>query len=536
MVFVCACDLPPIGFGRLDASVPDDTTTRPVVCEPNTRRCVANSVHLCDPTGTDFSVEPCHTGDTCNFGRCEPIANTCDGDQPFALSATDLAFEATRDFKSQSSDLTLRNCADYPLAVRGFEVRGPVRPDGTPVFTADSNPAGLRIEPGGSTTMRLTYWPSPGLSHVTGRVVLGLIASEFVSVEVALRSKAVCVSSTPFIDFGMREVGRTARTSATLQNCGTEEITIDGWSAPDNLEVTLAAPVTLAAGASAVFDVAMATDAPQQVESTIAFQTTPSIEAITRVRGVTVSDECVPMELAPHRVVVDNRNIDPAPGRLVGLRFNDGIERWLDPLRQPQGSYASLHRGGTGWSFRPRVIGRYRSTAYGYDAETGRRSCEWSPITVDVLPSPGLTVELVWRSTPDSIPEDIGFGRSANLDLHVLQSSPGRRQWNDPSADCWPNIGAPCANGTIHISQGGLAEVVHVPNVTGTLQVGVYLSNPFNFRHTLARVRVYRDHELVANLPSTSLTNANDFWLVGQWDEATSTWTDINSVFAGFPH
>lgn len=539
-VATASCDLPPIGFFTSpDASVPDDVGDETRVCEPRSRRCVASSVHACNASGTDFSVEPCEVGDTCNNGQCEAIANTCDDEQPFALNATEFAFEATRSFKEQSQNLTLRNCTTRPLHVRNFEVRGPIRPDGAPVFVASSNLAGELVAAGASTSVRLTYRPSPGLAHVTGAVVLGVVADQFATVEIALRSKAVCVTATPFIDLGMRNVGTTTRSTGFVQNCGTEAIAIDGFSAPAGVAVEFDdLPKSLAAGAAAPFEVTVAPSQPQLFDGTIALHTTPPLVATTRVRAWYVPDTCAPVELVDPLVVVDHRPSTPTPGSLVGLRFpqDPEVAYWLDPLRQPQGSYARLQRSPAAWSFRPRIVGQYRTSMRAVDLTTGEPSCDRRDVTVRVAPADGLTVELSWQSTTDVIPQDTGFGRSANLDLHVARATPGRTLWNDPAVDCWPEIAAGCVDGTIYSSQGGIAEVVQLPHVDGPYQVGVYLSNPFNFRSTLARVRVFRDQALVADLESTSLRTANDFWLVGHWDEETATWSDINSVFSGFPY
>lgn len=544
-----ACNLPPIplfgGGPEPDVDVPEDSDNTFVVCDPSSRRCIGNSVRVCSPDGRDFSIEACDTGETCSDAACEPIANTCSTEQPFALTATELAFEVSRDFKSQTKQVRLTNCGTGPIIVRDSVVRGPSRPDGTPVFQLDGSFAQARIPAGESLNIKVTYRPVPGLSQVTGRLELSLVVGELTNVEVALRSKAICATATPYIDLGMRNIGVMAIGDGIVQNCGSEPLTVTGWHGPQTFEVEFGEelPFTLAPGQELDFEVATMAEAPALLDGNIDITfTDPLLRPTVKVRGIAVLPECVPATFSEPQILANNQARPPHPGSLVRIRFPDGdplIYHWLENLGQPQGSNERLNRSSDGWTTRPRMVGRYRATLRGYDLPSGSRSCELDTIDFEVYPpDDSLHVELSWVSEGDGIVEDLGFGHSMNLDLHVLSTSSGDGTWNTVESDCFPGVIGPCGEGrgVVSISQGGLPEFVQFSDPTGLkFEVGVYVSNTFNFDAVLTQVRVYRGRQLVAELHSDSLQNANDFWLVGRWDEETGEWTEINSVFSGFP-
>lgn len=550
MLVGAACDLAPLPFfGEVDEPDSGETLNAGpglIACQPASRRCVGNSVRVCSADGTDFTIEPCGVGDTCNVDACAPIANTCETDQPFALSATELAFDVSRDFKSQTKQVQLHNCSAGPIIVRDIKVRGPQRPDATPVFELVGNTVLQSIPASESAKITVTYRPTAGHSHATGRLEINLVLGEFTNVEVALRSKALCASVTPYIDYGMRQVTTPLTSDARVQNCGTEPMVVTGWDSPDHVELSFdqELPHELQPGAELGFDVTTRAESPSVLDANVSVTLDDSLlrPGMLRLRGIGVHADCVPLALSEAQILANNQERPPRPGNLVRIRFPDaapGVFHWLEPLRQPQGSFERVDRAADAWTTHPRMVGRYRATLRGYDIMTGSPSCEFDEVVFEVQPSDGLHVELSWISEGDGIPEDLGFGHSTNLDLHVLSTTDGEGRWNHPETDCFPGVIGPCGagGGTISVSQGGLPEFVRFSRVDGLqFEVGVYLSNTFNFPAVRARVRVFRDQTLVADLVSTSLQNANDFWLVGRYDQSLEQWTEINSVFSGFPH
>lgn len=548
MLAMAACELPPLPrFTTIDApdmAPAEDTSELVVVCPPLSRLCVGDAVRVCSADGTDFEIEACQEGQTCDGGACRAIANTCEGEQRFALSATELTFDASRDLKTQTKQITLRNCGTSALIVRAANVRGPERPDGTPVFELVGLFAQTSIPPAGALDIKVSYRPTAGLAHVTGRLELSLIANELTNVEVALRSKALCAAATPFVDLGIQPVETDVVATGRVQNCGTEPFEVVGWEGPVTYAVTFdeELPHDLGPGAELSYTLKTSAAVPALFDGELTVATNdPLLEPVTQVRGLAVHPGCAEVVLAEPQILANNQIRPVEAGALVRVRFPDATNQalhWLDLVEQPAFAFERLARGADGWTIRPRVVGTYRAALRGYHFATGTPSCATDEVRFEVLPSAGLHVELVWQSASDGIPEDLGFGHAANLDLHVLSTPDGRGVWNDPGSDCFPGVVGPCGagGGSISVSQGGLPEFVRFREPGELMyEVGVYVSNPFNFQGLEARVRVYHEQVLVAELGSSSLQNANDFWLVGRWDAATETWASIDRVFAGFP-
>lgn len=550
LTLLIGCDLPGIPFfGPVDDSdvrTSPDSSNGPIACAASTRRCVGNTVRICSADGLDFSVEACGAGETCDSGRCAPVQDTCSGSQPFALSATELAFDVSDDLKTQTKQLRLENCGTTALTLRSAVVRTPERPDGRPVFELTSDVAQTSVPAGGSLDLKVVYRPTVGLSHVLGKLELSLILNELTNVEISLRSKAVCAAATTSIDFEIRRVGEFLQADGVLQNCGTDPIVLQGWDIPPTYEVEFPEklPLTMESGDEVSFVVEGTPTTAGFLDARVRFSfNDPFLDPTTSIHGLAGNPDCEHMLLAEHQLLVNNTlGLDPRPGSLLRLRFPAApahLLHWVQISEQPRGSYTGFQRVTDGWVLRPRAPGRYVGEVTGFDVGTGRVSCGSLEVAIDVDPGDGLFVELSWSSEDDGIPEDRGFGHGANLDLHVLSSRDGDAVWNDSETDCFPGAVAPCgeAGGRVSISEsGGIPEFVQFEELDDhQFEIGIYLSNPFNFEGTDARVRVYRHGELIAELESDSLRSANDFWLVGRWDEEEQTWTEINRVFTGFP-
>ena len=544
------CDLPPIpSFDPpdvdVDAGVQTDVRLPGPVCEPNRTSCVGNAVAACAPDGHDFTVEPCATGQACADGQCIAIRNSCDEGQRFALSRRSLSFDVTSDFKSQTKEVRLTNCDLSPLLIRDAIVRGPERPDGTPVFALSTEFAQVFVAPGQWIDLKVAYRPAAGLSHVEGKLELSLLLDELTNVELALRSKALCGSATPVLDLGVRDEGSPARASGLLQNCGTEPLTLTDVTTGPHISVHLerSLPLVLAAKEEIEFEVAVAPDAPRgPIVDAAEFRLTEHAPLHTSVRAFVRHPECVELTPATPQILVNNVPATPRPGGLVRIRFpteQPGVTHRVSLREQPEGSFEVPTRVSDGWAMRPRIVGAYDLAIVAFDAATARISCKTATTTLQVTPVAPLFFELSWSATDDGIPDDLGFGHGPNLDLHVLSSHDQSGQWNDPAWDCYPGVTGRCgaADGSISVSQAsGLPEYVAFPSPADfEFEVGVYLSNPFNFRFVEARLRVYANGVLVAELRSDKLQGANDFWLAGIFDGKTGQWASIDSTFSGFP-
>jgi hypothetical protein len=519
----------------------NNADTRNRVCVPTTRQCLGNTVKACNGDGSDFSIETCGLGETCSVAACVPIADTCATEQPFELSANEIAFEASRHLKTQTRQVRLTNCSAEVLLLRDAVVRGPARPDGEPVFRLLTEVSQARIEAGSSIDIALRYSPAPGVSSVTGRLELSLVSRDLVNVQIGLRSRSECTAITPFLDFGVVENDDLPRDTIVVQNCGTEPLELSGWQGPTFVAFDPPPDTQLLPGDELTVGVRTVGDLPPLLDAQAKLSTAVGAPAELHTSGLRVTEPaCAPHPIGEPRLFSNNSERPPTPDDLVRLYFPDTDARlmhWVELIEQPEMSSRRLERTATGWTFRPRVVGRYRAAIQTYDVFDRTISCDTTEFEFEVKPRAGLHVELAWLTNGDGIVDDVGFGRAANLDLHVLSTDGDTGVWNDQANDCFPGVTGPCgaAQGSVAVSQGGIAELVHFDQATGLFEVGVYLSNPFNFTGAIARVRVYEDGLLVGELESRPLQSANDFWLVGRWDASSRAWTEIDRVFAGFP-
>lgn len=523
-----------------------DGSSPAVACTPRSRICVGNSVRACSSDGLDFQLDACGAGTTCVLGTCVDIIDSCVGDQPFAISATSLTYDVTSDFKTQTGEVSLQSCSDRPILIRSAAIRSPERPDGTPVFRLAGPFHQTLLPKGGIVDFKVEYRPTPGLSHVEGRLELGLVIDELTNIEIELRSKASCSSITSLLDFGIVTDNEDAILEGVVQNCGTEPFRINRQMPGARVGVTAREelPHTLGSGEEMTYAVPLPVRPDLGVlEDVVWFELEGGQELASAVRAFVARVDCAELGTPSTRIVVNNRQGPPHPGALVRLDVTNADEEyggWATMIAQPDGARESLGRVTSGWLWRPRVVGTYEFALRGIDLETSQVSCKTANLAVDVLPLRRLHVELTWRSLGDGIPSDLGFGTGVNLDLHVLSSREDERgTWNDPAYDCFAGILGPCgvADGRIATSQsGGIPEFAEFDELDGhRFEVGVYLSNPFNYDGVEARLRVYLDGELVDEMEGPHLQSANDFWLVGTFDGTTETWTPIDRTFSGFP-
>ncbi|MDX1748330.1 MAG: hypothetical protein R3324_20535, partial [Halobacteriales archaeon] len=333
---------------------------------------------------------------------------------------------------------------------------------------------------------------------MTGLLELNLIADTATQVEVRLRSKAICVSSTPIADFGVLDTGATVARTGTLQNCGTEPVTVTGAVPTSRVEVEVQEklPYELRPAEQIQFVTQVQAESTGSLEGVVEFDfEDPMLTTRTKVLGWVAAPGCAPLEIETPRILVNNQPLSPRPNALTRFSFPDApanVLHWVRLFEQPTPSHERIERVENGWLLRPRVVGRYRATITAIDLSTGERSCGTDQISLDVAPAEPLHIELTWSTDGDAIPGDLGFGQGANLDLHVLNTADGTGAWNEPATDCFPGTESPCgeAGGTVSLSHsGGIPEIATFSSPEGHIfEIGVYLSNPFNFDGVRARL------------------------------------------------
>lgn len=564
------CDLPGIPLhlepGQADAGVgADGGPVGPQVCAPSSRSCRSSTtLSICSDDGADFQIEVCGDGTTCIEGACTPIESSCRYGQPFALSTDELVYDVTADFKSQTRVVTLTNCGVQPLRIRDAIVRAPDRPDGRPVFRlTDDSPKGGTLQPGASATFKVLYEPTAGLSQVRGTLQLGLTTDSPVLYEVELRTRSYCVTATPVLDMGPIEAGEPHRETIFLQNCGTEPVNLRTVAARTDahsdspppwqiaLDPAIKLPSRVYPGEEVAVEVRVVGEPGAVIDDAVLFgfeELEASVEpATTQLRAVALAAACDEgLTTPPVRVTVRNVVVQSEPALVPPLEIvrlvpqiadgDEGLGLALTLVEQPDVSHLELSRQGRAAYFQPTVVGDYAVEALAFDPVTGRPACDPRVIELRVRPEQPVHVELTWRALGDAIAGDAGFGRGANLDLHVLA---GAGMWNGED-DCFPGASMPCgaALGTVAVKSqsGDQAEVVWFDEMPEQrLKFGVYLSNIFNFEAVDARLRLYVDGELAGEVDTGRLQTPNDFWLVGAYDPASDEFDVTDIITTSFP-
>ncbi len=525
---------------REDAGLPD--VDDPVVCEPSSRECLANSVRVCSADGTDFDIRACGASATCTDGRCLPLENTCDKGQPFALSTTELVYEITEDNKSQTQIVTIDNCGVEPIFVEQVDVRGPSRPDMQPVFRLSTDtPTRITLEPGESLDIRVIYAPALDFTQVTGSLDLGIITSEYTRYAIGLRTRSRCVTTTPFIDWSPTSDTSETRV-AWIQNCGTEPVEISGIESQDfSLEPLEKVPAMLAPGRHIGVEILLP-DETGPFEGRVFFVVDGAEEGLTEVRGVRLAGDCIEGADEPGvRVAVNNVPreledgfVEVAPTDTVRL-LADGLPPELRAdywqVFAPPEFTSSLQRLRGETIVSPIVSGNYAYELVAHD-EDYRPLCDRPTVEIESWPNRGVWAELTWVNVSDLVGADSGFANGVDLNLHV---KPRDADWLG-SQDCSANRDENCSIGRLVASSvsGASPEIVSYQGYVNELEFGIYLANPFNFGGAQATLRIWQGRQLI-DLRSAFVSEAGNFWLVGRLDPATRNFTEIDSISDGFP-
>lgn len=560
IVFLWGCNMPGIPFDGLEPPELNNASPAPQVCEKDQSICKYGSVQTCSADGTDFILEACPLDTSCSQGECVPIGERCDEGQPFALSVNELVFESTDLLKTQTRAVTLTNCGQRPIFIQRLDLRSPERADGNPVFVfASERPLMRELAPGDSLDIDIIYRPDGGLSQDRGWLELGVLGEGYVQAQIPMRTRSFCATTSPRKDLGLQPLDEGVEDTIYVHNCGTEALTLrqlvftsemdpatnrfaldpqaleDGsMTLPFVLEPGhfLRIPYRLEADRAGRWEGAITFELDEAARFSTEDQALDERAIETRVSAFFYRAPC--KELGNTVVTTtglsDSGYAEPfSPITLTTPGLPARYKTIFEITDHPDHGLA-MPKGPS--TFEPEVVGTYDILVHTLDDED-YIGCEPTALTLDVRPSAPLYIELLWRTIDDKIPDDEGFGRGVDLNLHLLASTDDSAPltWNDIGDDCRPftqRTGQPCpglmADFVSTSRSGARPEAIAIDAPQGYfLQIGVHALNAYAFAGARAHLKVYRDGLLepaFANAQATfDYTGA--FWQAGHINGVT---------------
>lgn len=623
LLLVLGCMLPMVGCD-FDA-VPTDPTrdiqrsvdagidTTGQLCEPGLTRCQGPLplVERCSADGTRFVFdESCEAGTYCQDGACEPLATQCadndDASLPFSMSSTELTFETSDDLKSTTATLDIENCGDSDIWLKRTEIRAASPSAGRSVFSVENSSdfQDLRIPPGISETLKVRYQPAYAFSREPGLLRLQVIGERYHEFDIPLKPRSYCVSATPAVDTGL--IQGSERGSVFIQNCGTEPVDLESISTvPDKEDSQPQANIELeqtedfeplAAGEFREIPYRISGSRLGLFNHRIVYHLADASNFAgerlsTSVTGRVASVDCRSVQLPPPRV-------EPHGGEENGwestAKIGEGVEvtmrlpesesvvlYQLTPIfrfRPPSGSRSKWEAFDSTFPtlgknrFTPDVPGTYRIDL-NYIDEEGRPLCEWKTLRVEVRPDAEFYVDLGWKTHGDLIRDDVGYGRGADLNLHVVPTSDDEthRLWGASPGDCFGYGEYPTADPTLSSERsncdlfqgevrstsvsGAHREAIGFPVVSqDRYYIAIHAWSLSGFPNAVADLRLYHRGERVEDFDFQSddpdtvapdsleellrqrLYSANDVWILGYWDAQTNTLVAEPTRYSGFPN
>lgn len=473
---------------------------REQVCTPNARRCFSGVVIACNADGTVESEYSCRGGEACDEGYCKPVSAECNPAAasaheegiPFSVSTGQLVFETGQDLKKVTQSVTLTNCTSSTLTIdtlaiddsNNLPINDFFERDGVFHLTRESDLDDVELGPFEERTIAVSYDPRYAFSetsHKRGKL-------EIITVDEAYRTHTTsidlvphtyCVTVTPAQDFGMIDDPIADR--VYIQNCGNQPIELTGVSVEPSKEETLTNAVLELLEAESIEGIELASGEIQDVpfvlipnsngyfDQQIVFDLadpdrfadpTPA----TRIHGRVIPNSCTPNTIDVPTVWTED---DDGEGR----RYVDVNSRWstdvdlgsrvhfqMNPappligepyfsLVTPKGSRAKLEAPSDmilplgKLSFETDVAGTYE-VHMNYLDTNSRPMCESESqpkvLKIFARPTADLYVDLQWTTLGDQIETDVGYGRGADLNLHLSATDDENPSpsWGDKNEGC----------------------------------------------------------------------------------------------------
>lgn len=408
------------------------------------------------------------------------------------MSTNQLVFETGQDLKKVTASVTLTNCTNNPLVIDDIDIDDPnslpindfFERDGVFHPAPESDLDTVELGPLEEFTIAVSYNPRYAFSetsHKRGALEISTVDRAYRThmTSLDLVPQTYCVTVSPGQDLGMIDAQVADR--VYIQNCGNQPIEVTGISIePDkeesvsNIELHLLEPdstesIELASGeiqdvaytvipaSSGHFDHRIVFDLADPARFA---NPTPS----TRITGQVVAQSCTANTLEVPSVWTERGDDGERNEVAISERWSAEVELgsrvyfqmnptppWIgEPvfsLVPPTGSRARLEAPSDSTislgklSFATDVAGLYEVHMNYLDANA-RPMCEHegqkTVLKIYARPTADLYVDLQWSTLADQIDNDVGYGRGADLNLHLaatdeLQTSPS---WGDRKEGC----------------------------------------------------------------------------------------------------
>lgn len=510
------------------------------------------------------------------------------GKPKLKVTPTDVVFDYVQVGKSDTRPLTLTNVGDAPLIVQridfaadsGFtlQVGDVTHVPGTPVtFTPP-----LELAAGTSQPLTVGFKPVDD-KQKKGSLLVQSNDTGWVGgapVVLGANSKVPCISvpQAPSIQFGAGLVAADLARDVTLSNCGTEVLTITSvafkagsnsdftldWSgalakAPDidpKTGPSVATPITLQINQSLTLKAHYSPSSVSPVDPSTGSQTPSQATLLVASNAVPVEVQCqgtgvkqtCPQakigvaegeEVVPQTVLhfKGDQSVAPGGGSIVKYKWT--------VKSQPQGSKQGFVPSSTfpNPTLTANAAGAYTVCLEVVD-QNDQASCEPACMTIAVLPSDQLHVELLWSTPADTDETNTGPGAGSDMDLHFAHPLALAPDVDcDGTGDPWfaggvdgfdtfwlnptPNWGSQSPavpdNPSLDLddTDGAGPENLNLPQPEGsdaepvTYSIGVHYWNDHGFGLSFATVRVFILGTLAIEYKDVEM-KMFDMWYVGK--------------------
>lgn len=391
---------------------------------------------------------------------------------------------------------------------------------------------------------------------------LKLTTNDFTRAETDIQFKAnssgPCLKPKPTsIDFGDVGVGQPKPTEVQLQGCGTEAVKVisitmaEGSSSDINLDFTTGSfangegpsekdPLVVQPNGTESFRVLCnPTELGKDIAGTV------------KIVSANTDERTIPIICKPAKSACPVACFDVQPGLkvvpLTQLTLNSAcstasgtqvIDKRKWTVKQPKISKAAFTPNPTAKTVQltPLIAGKYEFSLTVYD-DLGNPSCKPLTQVVEVVPDNKLHIELTWTTPGDPTPGD---NKGADLDLHLAHPLGGSEKgqpdldgnkepdpWWSICYDCFwlnpkPEWGDPfdvADNPSVDRDdkdgEGPENLSIKIPETETWYTISAYVWHDANFGHSIPRIRIYIDKELVFDKTGPKL-NTHDMWCVGQ--------------------